>query len=91
VTRRYLKQSEISELLAQWAIEHGGAESYAWQSVALATEELAARRATPAAEALLRRAQRALREVPPFLDWMKSRLIAAKQPQVRTMVRTIQS
>jgi hypothetical protein len=82
ITRRYLKQHEISALLAEWALEHGGAEPYAWQSVALATEELIAEGATPAAERLLARAERVLRRTPPFLDWMKNRLIAAKSTRV---------
>lgn len=82
ITRRHLRQAEISALLAEWAREHGGAKAYAWQSVALATEELAAQRCTPAAEGVLEQAERELRRAPPFFDWIKSRLLAAKEPHV---------
>jgi hypothetical protein len=82
ITRRHLKQAEISALLTEWAIEHGGAKAYAWQSVALATEELAAERGSAAAAEQLERAERELRRLPPFLDWIKSRLSAAKQPHL---------
>ncbi len=86
ITRRYLKQQEISAMLAEWAIEHGGAEPYAWQSVALATEELlASGRVTPGAERLLARAERALKTTPPFLTWMKNRLLDGKTSRVRTV------
>lgn len=79
-TRRYLKQAEISALLAEWAVEHGGAKAYAWQSIALATEEISSEHRTAASEEVLNRAERALRSFPPFLIWMKSRLLASKQP-----------
>jgi hypothetical protein len=79
-TRRYLKQSEISAFLAEWAIENGGAKAYAWQSVALATEEISAERRTKAAIEVLDEAERALRRFPPFLPWMKDRLTASRRP-----------
>lgn len=78
-TRRYLKQAEIATFLAEWAVEYGGAKAYAWQSIALATEEIAAERRTAAAAEVLDRAERALRRFPPFLSWMKDRLSASQQ------------
>lgn len=78
-TRRYLKQAEIAIYLAEWAVEHGGAKVYAWQSIALATEEIAAKHRTDAANEVLDRAERVLRPIPPFLSWMKDKLHASQQ------------
>jgi hypothetical protein len=80
-TRRYLKQAEISAMLAEWAVETGGAKAYAWQSIALATEEISAERRTAASDEVLSQAERALRRFPPFLGWMKTRLLASRQHQ----------